>query len=1236
MPSSLLHSSVSIMDSDACLRRNARCYSVSSELEDFALHKLVNMLAHLPGRKPAHLGLQSAQLLKHLFTVMPLPDVQQLELMNLARNEPSPEVALAVRLSNLVLTTSQCHLGFLHASLCLSKPSKSKSSLVNSLWPSRSKTGKSPSFSIATATSSSSSTAESYSCSGEFSEGQRSVRVKPRIDHLSNAVWQFDQVFVFRGLDCKASSLDIVFHSDHQPSMRRAGSLNSSSSSSDSASHFVCCTSIPLRDITCKGLKDTSFDALLGNRPSNGRAKTIGTCTVDVSFIFANSITQEIAPVEADCCTVPVTYAQLYELLYTRVLLFENRKMSIGSDPNAAQRSYTHFLDNFSASSKNLLAVFESVAYFSALEVKLFRLVRCLHAILEKRLVDNDAFVRDLVAALKLETMHYPPGINQVQSVISSLRHFDVATLFTVVELYINYKLQDISSLPTIVPATEANFLIWRCKLTGIIDLLNLEHFFITTVDMDQKFSAKAQLVAKLTQRIQSDAKSSFQRAIGELKCEEHKELVLQDIDKMISVLDELYQSIENGVYVDDYFREHIGVQFRKIVVFSIDSLIMSHTRQLMALLNDYQSRYRNFMANITDSSKRSLKLYLTIKRFTTICRTFISEREIFKVSLCNLTECFSEASIFWLQTFKVQSQFRISRALEIEKDIVEIDSTVKISNSVVDVLSVFHKIISEWNEIDLVSCLDNVFGTLKMTDCICDGICFYAKKVCNILEANSLFDKRGQQFDVSDQLCISLNNIEHARKFLHNLPKEFLWEDALNKVVVPGGDEVDLRPQFVQAMESVIEDANDDVLLKCRKIERQVAERLHRDVLKHTLFFTRTEPDKRGSIDSLLGYLNTNLSMLSDKLEETICPRMLSAVWSGVLSAFSDTLLSGEKPGYYEMMLKHMTSIKSFFLHRGLSEDVLAGDSRYFFINEILVQNAKPTERLLLEYYSKLIHSSMGTPSNYLGHLTIKAGLCREAKGMLSLQCLIVDCKSLPGLDRNLLSDPYVIAYLKPETMFTARSHYRTPVMQQTTNPLFLYSFKASSIPQEFISEKGCCLHFLVMDHEYLRQDRCIGEVFFSLSDFDEIMPGLSWDAYPAFMKSIRRPSVFVHPISEEIVSQRSHWDRAADTFTNSRLYLQSRCSSVRSQQSRRTSSVFSFRRTFDQQGGGAEDACDSQQQQEQQQQKADRWQTTLSSLANELFDIAETAVCCNQASPVGGATSSGSKSRAAEFANG
>ena len=90
--------------------------------------------------------------------------------------------------------------------------------------------------------------------------------------------------------------------------------------------------------------------------------------------------------------------------------------------------------------------------------------------------------------------------------------------------------------------------------------------------------------------------------------------------------------------------------------------------------------------------------------------------RDLYKTEVKDYQSWFENAAVFWLQTFREECIKRMEKALEIDKDVVQVTSHVKFSNSSVDVLSCFAIIAREWNDIDFSDADIGLLGCTKVT----------------------------------------------------------------------------------------------------------------------------------------------------------------------------------------------------------------------------------------------------------------------------------------------------------------------------------------------------------------------------------------------------------------------------------------------------------------------------------------------------------------------------------------
>ncbi|KAL8571486.1 hypothetical protein ACOMHN_001248 [Nucella lapillus] len=465
-------------------------------------------------------------------------------------------------------------------------------------------------------------------------------------------------------------------------------------------------------------------------------------------------------------------------------------------------------------------------------------------------------------------------------------------------------------------------------------------------------------------------------------------------------------------------------------------------------------------------------------------------------------------------------------------RKLVVATSLVKFSNSSVDVLSSFAKITEEWAAIAFEDADSAVMGVTKITDLICDGARLYADKVHSMLERNCYYDPDQTHFDVTERLCITLNNIEHVRQYLNELPGLLAWDGVAGRMA--RRHESQRVGQAASAtLQRLVCSAHADILLKSSLLLREIADKMRVELQRSMQEFLVKRPEKYTSTDRCIDYLDTNLHTLHGRLSSSIYPAMLRELWGVVLAVFASRLLSGKRPEYYEYMNTHLRSLTSFVTSCGLEEE---GESNPLLteLRSRIELNSLPSDRLMLEYYNSLT-TSVATPLDYLGHLAIKTAYLEETRGTATLYIKVIRGCDLPGLDRSGLSDPYVTVSLHPRCIFNVHKPQKTRVMGQTLQPVFNTTFQFPNVAREYLSTQGAVAVLSVYDYDRLKRDDLAGEVVLPLASFPALGPGRRVEHVPVVMMPLKYPDPHPPP-SFAVLCDRQAWDGLSKSFVKER----------------------------------------------------------------------------------------------------
>ncbi|XP_070205780.1 protein unc-13 homolog D-like [Littorina saxatilis] len=805
---------------------------------------------------------------------------------------------------------------------------------------------------------------------------------------------------------------------------------------------------------------------------------------------------------------------------------------------------------SLSPTSRRSLDIFAVVNGIS----KLSQTIMELTVLLELAAGPQSCVVTDSVLHKALEAVQMTWGSKQVsaQDYLQKmpLTDAEICLYRTTARRYISYVLQQLAHMPPLFPPSTDGFVLLKHKFGIAQHLLELDLWEATSCPQHDVSST---LLAKL----QADIRRWVDTHLETIESHDKvKDAVIPEVEALVKVTATLTSHCTPLGVVQQFFN-NLGVNYYRVVSFETERRVVKVVRELMMELDKYQIRYHSFSVNIDTSSRLSLHLFFTVRTYYLTIRDNVSDRDMFRLTIRQYQDWFHESLVFWLQTFKTECVTRMEKALEIDQDLVVATSLVKFSNSSVDVLSCFAKITEEWRTIDFQDADSAVMGVTKITDMICDGARMYADKVHSILERNCYYDPEQGHFDVTDRLCITLNNIEHVRQYLNELPQLLDWNAVVQRLAARHESARVGRAAF-STLGRLVSSAHADILLKASILLREIADRMKVELQRSMEEFLVRKPDKCSSADTCVGYLDTNLQVLHARLSASIYPCMIRELWAVVLAIFDSNLLIGKKPEYYEHMKKHLRCLASFFSSCGLEGE---GETNPL-LTELRARidlNALPSEKLILEYFHALANS-MGTPVDYLGHLAIKMAYMEETRGNVTIFLKVIRGCDLPGLDRSGLSDPYVNVSLQPRCIFNHKPQ-KTKVIGQTLQPVFNTTFQFPNVPKEYLSTKGAALLLSVYDYDRLKSDDFAGEIVIHLSAVPHISIDSSVDRIPVIMMPLKRPSKDAEgPFS--VLCSRQPWDALSKTFVQERVKLMKAAhhTSLHSSSRAGLSSFFSF----------------------------------------------------------------------------
>ncbi|XP_019614000.1 PREDICTED: BAI1-associated protein 3-like isoform X1 [Branchiostoma belcheri] len=615
-------------------------------------------------------------------------------------------------------------------------------------------------------------------------------------------------------------------------------------------------------------------------------------------------------------------------------------------------------------------------------------------------------------------------------------------------------------------------------------------------------------------------------------------------LQSMVKLTNEINTDIQKALkYYNKLFLSVVNVDYFTVAYKQLEALLYKDMNTGMEDINVTLQAEHSPSASDHDDvtiSTSLFELYLALKEFHAFKESLpVSEKS--ELHMDSYHVWFDPAIKRWFSLARHKAFRRLEKAVELDK-VELVHSMVKHSTSAVDATCCFGQIREFYRQLDWPDPVGAyTFVTLVMED-ICSGARYYAELMHKKLKAAGYFDDEGQ-FDITDQLCITLNNIEHVKRSLTSLPESLGFADierSMQKVYGEVGGQ-----QSHRTLVNMMESANDDMSNKVADVVIVVGKKMEPDIKKF-VFHLAWAPDSARTDDAicpLMEYLDNNLKTLNMSLLRANFDKILDEIWNVVLRELKETLdgnLGKESPFYCR--LHEALDILEDLFHadgEGLDDEAIQTDD-YKYLRETLTLQKATTDELIEQFFlEKPQQQKEETVVNY-GTLSVKVYYDNSDS---SLHIEVMSGKDLPALDTNGYSDPFVLIELCPSHHFPSCAIEKTSIKKKTLNPLFDETFKFPVAVSQ-LKQTGACVLFTVMDHDVLARDDVAGEVFLPLAD----VYGQDRPSIPEGFRAVKQNTVLLirpePPKSGPLgVLETRTWDKTAQDFYKKRRALALQC---------------------------------------------------------------------------------------------
>lgn len=254
-------------------------------------------------------------------------------------------------------------------------------------------------------------------------------------------------------------------------------------------------------------------------------------------------------------------------------------------------------------------------------------------------------------------------------------------------------------------------------------------------------------------------------------------------------------------------------------------------------------------------------------------------------------------------------------------------------------------------------------------------------------------------KFEVTDEWCLAINNIDYVRQSLQPFTTELNMEEMLRKlseIITPV--EAD---RCRQTLENVIENSIDTVRNKIIDLLDTVVQKMAPAMRRLLIEGAELHPQDTNSVDKVMRYLDQNLAILHEQLNQDNFQRTLDVVWLNLAQILNDILVTNlEKrrpPSFFYNLNETLKQMKASFSQSGSME---CDDLKR--IEYLLALNGQETKDLIhsvhLERYKEQKKWEGKDESEYpFGQLTVR---CKFQDTTLKIE--VMNARNLIAMDTN------------------------------------------------------------------------------------------------------------------------------------------------------------------------------------------------------------------------------------------
>jgi BAI1-associated protein 3 len=304
--------------------------------------------------------------------------------------------------------------------------------------------------------------------------------------------------------------------------------------------------------------------------------------------------------------------------------------------------------------------------------------------------------------------------------------------------------------------------------------------------------------------------------------------LTMAVVELVSDIVVDLYQAVD----VYNVLMEPMGVDYIGLVFKQIDILLSPVVETKMKDANqkflDLEIESEEFRL----LSVASFQLYLSITELNRF-KSHLPEQTVASSKLFqNLHAWFEPMVTRWIDLADLKTIARIDKAVELD-EVKGVSDSAKYSTSAVDTSLCLLHVCDIWKKLAWPLSPAAFEFVVRLAKVTCKGASHYTERMHIILERTGYYDAEGQ-FDVTVQLCITLNNINYVRKTLDTLPDCLKWDQLVSDLDLSGDSEA--AESSRAKLWGQVTSANNGIVKKRSQIISRIGEKMGADILGYVL----------------------------------------------------------------------------------------------------------------------------------------------------------------------------------------------------------------------------------------------------------------------------------------------------------------------------------------------------------------------------------------------------------------